>query len=493
VTTMIAADLGAQSGRVALGRLDDGRLSVSTVHRFPNVPVRSGGRLEWDIVGLYDQVVEGLGVAGAAGGPVDSVGVDSWGVDFALLDAAGRLVQNPAHYRDRRRAEHMERVLAAVPARELYERTGIQLMPINTVFELAAMAAERDPALNAAEALLMIPDLLHHWLGGPRVTEYTNATTTQCYDSRAGAWAYDLLERLAVPLGLLPEVVAPGTTLGSLDPEVAERTGLAGARVVAPATHDTGSAVAAIPFRHPESVFISAGTWSLVGLELDRPLIDDRTYAANLTNEGGVAGTVRLLRNVAGLWLLHECRRAWALEGHDYSFESLVALAGEAPAFGALVDPDDPRFTAPDDMPQQIREFCMESGQARPEEPGAVARCVLESLALKHAQTIDLIRAATGADPTEVHIVGGGARNELLCRWTAAASGLPVLAGPEEATVVGNLLVQAIALGELASIEEAREVVRASVPLAVYEPDETGAWREARDRFRAAVSPEVHA
>ncbi len=491
MATMVAVDLGAQSGRIALGRFDGERLAVSEVHRFPNVPVRTRGTLQWDILRLYEDALEGLRAAGREAGHVDSVGVDSWAVDFGLLDRKGRLVQNPVHYRDARRASAMQRVFAQVPARELYERTGIQLIPINTVFELAAMAAEHDPVFEVAETLLLIPDLLHYWLCGARVSEFTNATTTQCFDPREGAWASDLLERLEIPTRLLPDVVPPGTPLGPLSADVAEETRLEGAAVVAVATHDTGSAVAAIPFRQPGSAYVSAGTWSLVGLEVEQPVIDDRTFAANLTNEGGVAGTFRLLRNVTGLWLLQECRRTWALEGREYAFEELVALAHDAPRLRSLVDPNDPLFAEPGDIPRRVREFCASTGQAEPEEPAAVARCILESLALKHWQTIELLCEATGAAPSEVHIVGGGARNELLCRWTAAAAGLPVLAGPAEATEIGNLVVQAIALGELASLDEAREVVRTSFEPTVYEPHDSAAWREARERFAeiAAARP----
>jgi rhamnulokinase len=487
MATMVSVDLGAQSGRVAVGRLSGGRLEVSPVHRFPNVPVRTRGALHWDVLRLFDGVLEGLRAAGREGGRVDSVGVDSWGVDFALLDRAGRLLQNPVCYRDARRAQAMDGALAKVPGRELYERTGIQLMPINTVFELAAMAAEGDPALEGAGRLLMIPDLMHYWLGAPPVSEYTNATTTQCFDAHAGTWARDLIERLGVPVDFLPEVVPPATALAPLSSDVADETRLTGATVVAGTTHDTAAAVAAIPLCGEGSAFISSGTWSLVGLELPRPVIDDRSYAANLTNEGGVGGTVRLLRNVTGLWLLHECRRAWALEGFDRSFEELVHLAGTAPQLRSLVDPNDPRFAQPDDMPRRIREYCASTGQPEPEDHGAVVRCVLESLALKHAQTLDLLQEATGAELREAHIVGGGARNELLCRWTASASGLPVHVGPAEATEVGNLLVQAIALGELGSVEDAREVVRLSFEPTIHEPADADLWREARGRFEAVA------
>ena len=489
MATFAAVDLGAQSGRVAVGRFGGERLTVSEVHRFPNEPVSlrdalRGHALYWDALRLWSDVGDGLRAAGREAGRVDSVAVDSWGVDFGLLDRNGRLLQSPVHYRDSRRARGMDALLQRVGARELYERTGIQLMPINTVFELGAMAAEDDPVLAAAQTLLLMPDLFHYWLCGARTTELTNATTTQCYDPRAGGWATDVLERLGIPSRLLPEVVDPGTVLGPVTADV----GL-DADVVAVATHDTGSAVAAVPFREPGAAFICAGTWSLVGLEVPEPVIGDASFAANLTNEGGVGGTFRLLRNVTGLWLLHECRRVWALEGHDHSFEALVALAREAPAWQAFIDPNDPVFAEPGDVPARVRAFCAHTGQPEPATPGAVVRCVLESLALKHAATVDLLASVTGTAPPEIHVVGGGAHNELLCSWTASAAGVPVLAGPAEATLLGNLLVQAMALGEIGSLAEARAVVRASFAPVVYEPED--GWAEARERFASVALPSV--
>jgi len=480
---MVAVDLGAQSGRVALGHFDGERLSVSELRRFENGPVGVGGTLYTDVLRLYQEACEGLAAA-AREGDVDSVGVNSWGVDFGLIDAKGELLRNPVHYRDARRTKAFDGALARVPARELYERTGIQLLPINTVFELAGMAADRDPVLEAAGTVLLIPDLFHHWLAGVRVSELTNATTTQCFDPRAGAWATDVLERLEIRADLFPPAVTPGTVLGPLSDGVAEETHLGDAVLVAVATHDTASAVAAVPFRKPGSAYISAGTWSLVGVEVEEPAIDDRTFAANLTNEGGVEGTTRLLKNVAGLWLLHECRRIWEAEGRKYAFDDLIVLAGEAPPLRSLIDPDDPVFADPGDMPRRIAEFCRATGQEEPEGSGAVVRCILESLAVKHRQTIELLRAAAGAAPEEVHVVGGGAHNGLLCSFTADATGLPVLAGPIEATAVGNLLVQAMALGELSSLQEGRELVRASFQPTVYEPGDTGPWDEASERLR---------
>lgn len=488
MATLAAVDLGAQSGRIAVGRFDGERLSVTEVHRFANVPVRTRGTLQWDVLRLYRDVLDGLRAAGREAGRLDSVAVDSWAVDFGLLDRRGRLLQNPVHYRDGRRARAMEGVLRRVPARELYERTGIQLLPINTVFELGAMAADGDPALAVADTLLLIPDLIHYWLCGARSSEFTNATTTQCFDPRTGKWAADLLERIGVPASLLPEVVRPGTRLRRLCHDVSEETQLDGVEVIAAATHDTGSAVAAIPLGGPDSAYVSAGTWSLVGVEVREPVITDAAFDANLTNEGGVGGMFRLLRNVTGLWLVHECQRAWALEGHEYSFDQLVALAKEAPPLRSFIEPNDPAFADPGDMPARVRAFCAHTGQAEPAGPGAVVRCILESLALKHAETVELLASVTGTTPRAINIVGGGARNELLCRWTANASGLPVVVGPEEATMLGNLLVQAMALGEIGSLAEAREIVAASVRTTTYEPQEKVAWQEARARFTEAVS-----
>ena len=383
----------------------------------------------------------------------------------------------------------MERVFTQVPARELYERTGIQMLPINTTFQLVAMAEAGDRSLEVAHRLLLMPDLFHFWLSGVAACELTNATTSQCLDPRAQAWATDVLARLGLPTELFREIVPPSSVLGPLRGDVVERTRLRGAVVVAPGTHDTASAVAAVPFRDPRSAYISAGTWSLVGMELSEPLISDETFAANLTNEGGVGGTVRLLRNVDGLWLLDECRKAWKAGGHAWEFEELVAMAEQAPPLRSFVDPNDPRFLAPGDLPERIRAFCTETGQDVPADAGAVVRCVLESLALKHGQTVQLLADTTDVSPPEVHVVGGGALNTPLCQWTADATGLPVLAGPVEATAVGNLAAQAIALGELASLDEAREAVRASFEPVVYEPSPSAAWPEAAERFDRLATP----
>ena len=487
MTTMAAIDLGAQSGRVAVGTLDGESLDITEVHRFPNVPVEVHGTLYWDPLRLFDEIQAGLVAAGTSSADIASVGVDSWGVDYGLIDGQGRLLENPVHHRDRRTDGAMEALFAEVPAREIYERTGIQHMPINTLVQLYAAVRADEASLEIAEALLLIPDLFHFWLSGVATSEYTNATTTQCLDARAQTWATELLERLRLPATLLPGLVRPATPLGLLLPEVAGRTRLRRAVVVAPATHDTASAVTAVPFRQRGSVYISAGTWSLVGMELDSPLITDKSFTANLTNEGGIGGTVRLLKNVNGMWLVHECQRAWAEEGDALSFEALVRLAEASPPLVSLMDPDEPLLMQPGSMPERIRQACAQAAQPEPVGPGATVRCVIDSLALKYRYTIELLGQVTGAVPGELHIVGGGARNALLCQATADATGLPVLAGPDEATVVGNLLGQAIALGELSSLEEARVVVRASFAPRVFEPSRQTEWEAAYDRFRGIL------
>jgi rhamnulokinase len=371
-----------------------------------------------------------------------------------------------------------------VPARELYERTAIQLLPINTLFELAALAHEGGAAFRDAGRLLMIPDLFHHWLCGSETTERTNASTTQCYDPHAGDWDRDLLERVGVPTDVLPEIVDPATVLADVS---ADDTGLAGAKVVASATHDTAAAVAAVPMTGGNSVYLSVGTWSLVGVESAAPIVDERAFAANVTNETGVAGTYRVLRNITGLWLLHECRRAWESAGRRYAFDELVDLAAAAPAQGPLVDPNASAFAGPGDMPGRIAAYCEETDQEPPADDAAVVRCILESLALKHAETVEALARVTNRELEELYIVGGGANNELLCAWTAAAAQRPVLAGPAEATLVGNLLVQAMALGEIGTLAEGREVVRRSFEPRRYEPAADSAWDEARDRFARLV------
>ena len=415
-----------------------------------------------------------------------SVGVDTWGVDFGLLDARGRLLANPVHYRDVRTEGILDLAFAVVPRSEIYAATGIQFMPINTLYQLYSMVRARDPLLGQADRLLMMADLFHHFLAGTAVAEYTNASTSQCLDPVTRDWARPLLDRFGIPTAILPPVVPPGTVLGPVRADVAAATGLSGARVVTPGSHDTASAVVGAPLAGPTTAFLSSGTWSLIGVEVPGPVINEATLAANLTNEGGVAGTVRLLRNVVGLWLVQESRRAMWPTGDAPSYEELAALAETAPAFTAFIDPDDERFLRPGDLPTRVRAFCAETGQPVPQDAGTLVRVILESLALRYAVALDELVAASGHPIEAIHVVGGGSNHRLLCRLTAGATGLPVRAGPVEATAIGNLAVQAIAAGELASVAEARELVARSFPVTSHEP--SGDWTEARARFAGIVA-----
>ncbi len=459
----LAIDLGASSGRVALGTLEDGKLHVEILHRFPNggVPVR--GQLYWDILGLWREVLHGLKLA-AQHGEIASVGVNSWAVDYGLIDMHGDLLGQVHHYRSPRLSGVMERVRAQLSDERIYDATGIQFLPFNTLYQLAAEAPEH---LARAQTMLMVPDLLHFWLCGVAVTERTNASSTQFLDPRTGVWAAELLEALELPTGLLPHIVEPGTVLGELSPEVERETGLRGVQVIAPATHDTASAVAAVPAEGQGWAYVSSGTWSLVGIETLQPIITPRTLAENLTNEAGTGvtgegGTTRLLKNVMGLWIIQQCNEVWKL---DYG--ELYAQATRAKA-GPLIDPDDARFSPPGaDMPLRVQNFCRETGQAVPQIPAEITRCVLDSLALKTAQILDTLAEVSGQPIDTVHVVGGGSQIGLLNQLIADASGKTVIAGPVEATLVGNLLVQARA-GGFVPDGDLRRVVRASVELLTF-------------------------
>ncbi len=482
--TWLAIDLGAESGRALTGRFDGERLTLSDVHRFPNTPVQLPDGLYWNTLALYRQALASIR-ATLADGPIDSVGIDGWAVDYGLLDRGGALLGNPFHYRDPRFGPMVAELDRRVGPAELYRLTGIQSLPINTTCQLLARSGS--PTLAAADRLLLIPDLLRHWLTGEATAEMTNASTTQLLGAQTARWDRSLAATIGIDPAILPPLVPPGTATGRITGPAAADLGAA-VPVVAVASHDTASAVAAIPTTTDTSGYISSGTWSLVGVERREPTLNEAARIANLTNERGIDGTFRLLKNVMGLWLLQECRRAWQRDGHDLSYSTLRDLARLAPAFGPVIDPDDPRLLAPGDMPARVRELCRESGQIAPGSPGEITRCILESLACAYRAAFDAIRDATGQAITVIHVVGGGARNDLLCQLTADATGLPVLAGPVEATAIGNLLVQAMAAGRIGSLRELREVVARSTVIERYDPsidDETRqGWQELTHRYR---------
>lgn len=482
----VAIDLGAGSGRVMLARFDGRRLGVEELHRFENPGVEVLGALHWDVLGLYRDICEGLGAAASAK-PV-SLGVDTWGVDFALLGSDGELLGNPRHYRDGRTAGKMAEAFRIVPREEIFEHTGLQFMEINSLFQLYSMKG--GPALEAAASLLMVPDLFHYWFTGERACEFTDASTSQCYDPRRGRWAYPVLERLGLPTGMFGEVVDPGTDLGGLRPAVAQECGLPAMRVVAPGTHDTASAVAAVPAGSGDWAYLSSGTWSLLGVEAERPHVTEAVLEKNFTNEGGVCRTTRLLKNICGLWLLEECRREWGRRGVSTGYDDLLADAARCQAFQSLVDVDAPEFVAPGDMPRRIAEACRRGGQVEPRTPGEFARAIFESLALKYRAVLADVAGITGASPAVLHVVGGGSQNALLCQYAADACGIEVVAGPVEATAVGNALMQAIASGRIGSLAEGREIVRASFPLERYQPRPGSAagWADAEGRLAAAAA-----
>jgi len=492
-TDYLALDLGAESGRGLLGRFDGQRLELEELHRFPNGPVRMLDTLHWDLPRLFDECKHALRKAAATSRHLDGVGVDTWGVDFALVGRGDTLLGNPVHYRDARTVGMMDATFAKVSRARIYERTGLQFMPINTLFQLMALKARNSPLLEVAESLLMMPDAFNWLLTGRRAAERTDASTTQLLDPRSGTWATDLCGELGLPGHILPPLIDPGTELGPLHAALAEEVGLANLSVLATAGHDTAAAVAAVPTASaagvPDWCYISSGTWSLLGVEVPAPIINHETLRYNFTNEGGVAGTTRLLKNIMGLWLVQECRRTWSRRGVEHSYEDLIARAEEAPPFASIVDPDDPSLFPPGDMPARLAALCDRTGQPVPADEGAFVRCALESLALKYRWTIERLQKITGIPIRSIHVVGGGSKNAMLCRLTADACGLPVHAGPVEATAMGNLLMQALGRGRLGTLDDVRAVVARSTPVLVFEPRpaDAAAWADASGRFEGLV------
>lgn len=480
---ILAFDLGAESGRGLVGSFDGDKLQLDVIHRFPNGPVRTLDTLHWDVLRLHGEMLQGMRKAAVESGPIASVGIDTWGVDFGLLGRGGTLLGNPRHYRDPHTEAIMEEAFGRVSRAEIYRQTGIQFMRFNTLFQLLALQRDRSPLLDAAETMLLIPDLFHYWLTGVKANEFTDASTSQMIEPHGRGWARELMRSFGLPGRILGTIIQPGTVLGPLRSAVATAAGMAPIPVIAPATHDTASAVAAVPARGDAWAYISSGTWSLMGAELPSPLVSDKTLQFNFTNEGGVNGTTRLLKNVMGLWLVQECRRAWERDGRSYSYEELMKLAETAPPFAGLVDPDDGSFILPANMPAALADFCRRTGQAAPQEPGPVVRCALESLALRYRWVLDRLEELIGKRLEVIHIVGGGSQNSLLNQLTADACDRPVVAGPVEATAIGNVLLQAIGLGLLKSLDEGREVVRRSFEVRTFTPQHPARWQEAHERF----------
>ncbi|GAB5442451.1 MAG: rhamnulokinase family protein [Fuerstiella sp.] len=487
--TYLAVDLGAESGRVMAGRFDGKTVSLEQMHRFPNGPVNLGGTLRWNMIGLWSEIQTGLRAAAEkVGRSAVSVGVDTWGVDFVLMNRNDELLGQPWNYRDHRTDGMVSKAFSRVSRSDIFAETGLQFMQINSLYQMLAML-ERDPELVAqARHFLMVPDFLHWCLSGSRVVEFTNATTTQMLSAKTRDWAFDMLRQFEIPTDMFPQVVTPGADLGTLRSEVAEATGLGKLKVVAPATHDTGAAVAAVPTTRTGSAdwaYISSGTWSLMGVEVQDAILTPQALERNVTNEGGIDGTYRLLKNIMGLWLVQGCRKAFAARGKDISYAELTRLAGEAEPFRSIVDPDRSDFIAPSDMAEAIAAECRRTGQPIPETEGQFVRCALESLALKYRMVLQWLEELTGTAVEVIHIVGGGTQNQLLNQFTADACGRPVLAGPIEATALGNVLLQARAAGDLASLAELRDIVRASETIGEYTPQDSAQWDAAWSRFQS--------
>jgi len=485
--TVGAVDLGAESGRVATVSFDGARLALDVVHRFTHAPRPVDGILRWDLTGLWSGVQHGLDRLAAGDAPIASIGADAWGVDYGLLDADGHLIDDPTCYRDPRQPVAKDRAVQMLGSDRIYAATGVQVMSINTLFAVLSDAVENPSRLERAATLVMLPDVFHHLLCGSRVTEYTAASTTGFYDMSSNAWATDLLEQLGLPTHFLPEVVRPGTHVGPLLPELA-RGQLTGSRVVMPPGHDTASAVVGTPMSDPQGLYISSGTWSLVGVEVPEPVITERTRAANITNEGGYAGTIRLLRNVTGLWLLQACRRHWASQGTELSYPELAQLAGTVPGLRSIVNADAAEFLDGRDAPDRIQQYCARTGSVVPQSIPEIVRCALDSLALGYLHVVEDLHEATGWRVPSVNIVGGGANNALLSQLTADAIDVPVHCGPVEATALGNAATQLVSLGELGGLDDIRRVIADTAQVTTYSPGPRAGWDAAYLQFTRLVA-----
>jgi rhamnulokinase len=483
----VAFDLGAESGRSVVGTLSNGKLSLEETHRFLNPTGRINGHLHWNLLSQWEELKIGLRTS-AKGRAIDGIGVDTWGIDFGFVGANGEILSFPYNYRDDRTNGVMDETFSRVSKQEIFEATGIQFMQLNSLYQLIATQRDTPSLLSCAKTLLFIPDLFNYLFTGVQKSEFSIATTSQMFDPRKNSWATDMLKKLGLPTNILPEVVPTGTMLGPLREDVAGECGGSRIPVIAPGCHDTASAVVAVPASGEDWCYISSGTWSLMGVELDKPLIDDKALQYNYTNEGGIGGTIRFLRNIMGLWLVQECRRQLEKDGHTYDYSQLTALARDAKPFAAIINPDHAPFLSPGEMPKKIAAFCQQTNQAPPGSTGELVRTCLESLALTYRRTLEGLQDVLGRKMKVIHVVGGGSRNELLNQMTADACGIPVVAGPVEATAAGNILVQAMALGSIKSLADAREVVRRSFDVKRYEPREMKSWNDAYARYSALVT-----
>jgi rhamnulokinase len=479
----LAFDIGASGGRSMIGSLEDQRISLREIRRFPNGMTRIHGRCHWNIYRLFEEIQHGLKDAAKQNEMPLSIGIDTWGVDYGLLDEAGHILELPYAYRDHRTDGVMEEVFRIIPKEELYALTGIQFLQFNTLFQLYAAQRDRLPAMKMARDLLFIPDLLNYLLAGVKVTEFTFATTSQLMNPKTGQWAPEIFQAIDVPMEIMQDIVRPGSILGRLSDDIAKESGLSGADVVAVASHDTGSAVAAVPAEDDSFAYISSGTWSLMGIESRSPVISPKSLELNFTNEGGVDGTWRILKNIMGMWLIEECRRSWADAGAAFSNEALLALASSSKPFKCLIDPDHPSLLNPADMPEALSRLAGSAREPRLDNPGEFARCIFESLAFRYRQTLEELEQITDRKIRKIHIIGGGSRNEQLCRFTAGATGLPVVAGPAEATALGNIMVQAMARGKVRSLKEIRRILRNSFEFKEFIPENCSEWDTQYSRF----------
>ena len=488
--TYLSVDIGASSGRVLGGQFDGAKIQLEEVSRFANGPVHAQCGMYWDILSLWKSVEEGLRHAGNKyGDAICSVGVDTWGVDYALLGPGDELLGNPRCYRDPRTSGLMDAAFEKMSRADIFAASGLQFMEFNSLYQMIAMTEQNPKLLDMAETFMMIPDVFHWLLTGEKTIEFSNATTTQMFDPQTKQWASNVLQTFGIPETIFRETILPGTNIGNIRSSVCERTGLNGVDVIVPGTHDTASAVLAVPAQNPPSAspdwcYISSGTWSLMGVEVPEPIINEKCLELNFTNEGGVGGTSRVLKNIGGLWLVQECRRIFAQEGREYSWDQLTELAASADPRVSLINPDAAEFTAPKDMPNSIREFCKKTNQPVPETDGAVVRCALESLAMRYRQVLGWLEALTNGSISTIHIVGGGTQNEQLTQMAADACNRQVVAGPVEATAIGNAMVQAIATGAVESIQAARRIIADSFAVKTYEPQSAAPWDEAFERFK---------